>query len=344
MNLQLEIIEGKFCLIDMDSQEYWLLFPASPYDNLSKYPVYIKSTATPVSVLEIYADFFRSLLQAPSSLNKLPYFLIGAHFIRELMTRNQGLCFMAAGRNIAGMADALSKLVHSFDVNSNIFLIETESEVGANQRVARMPLKEYLPLLHEGSVFGMILDAELLRREGEDFFADVIWSISEGGSLVVYGDMQDGFLREHPFLQDFSGQEFAGFLIAFGRVDTSLRERVRAYTGSARKEAELAGIAKEFEKLKPLMERLLVPEENMISYARPGIRNLVALEKKIAGYYPNLKDLDLKWDTNRLKEALLRLLLALEDARPEMILNERETLHEMWEEYEKKLLSELEMR
>ncbi len=341
MNLQLEIIEEKFCLIDMDSQEYWLLFPASPYDNLSKYPVYIKSTATPVSVLEIYADFFRSLLQAPSSLNKLPYFLIGAHFIRELMTRNQGLCFMAAGRNIAGMADALSKLVNSFGGNSDIFMIETESSVGDSRRVAKVPLKGLLPLIGDGSVFCMVLDAELLRGEGEGFLADLIWKISEGGSLVVYGDIQDMFLREHPFFSDFSGQEFAGSLVASGRVDAGLREKVRAYTGSARKNAEIEDIVKIFEELKPFIEGLLRAGEKVMAHAKQEVRNLAVLEKKISGYYPRLKNLDLKWDTNRLKEAVLRLLLALEDACPEIVSKERETLRETWGEYEKEFLLEL---
>ena len=53
MNLQMKVIEGDFCLTDADSGEYWRLFSGSCYENLSGCPIHIKSTSTPLSVLDI---------------------------------------------------------------------------------------------------------------------------------------------------------------------------------------------------------------------------------------------------------------------------------------------------
>ncbi len=337
MNLQMKVIEGDFCLTDADSGEYWRLFSGSCYENLSGCPIHIKSTSTPLSVLDIYSAFFLKLLGGPASGSMPPWLLIGSHIVRELMARNQKFYALAAGRELDGMADALSELVHSFREDSGILLAEPENRAGEGRRAPCPSLKEVLPIIGEGTLSCLILEAELLQHEDEGFFADLIWKVSEGGSLVIYGEAQDAFLMEHPFLQDFSGQEFAGSLVAEGRVDAGLLGKVRVYTESARRSAERNGIVSKFKELLPLLEELLGADEEKeaASCAERAVRALTELERLVAGYYPRLRDLDLKWDTNRFKEAAVRLLLAWEDTQKDAVLTEQETLSEIWRAYEK---------
>ena len=79
MNLQMKVIEGDFCLTDADSGEYWRLFSGSCYENLSGCPIHIKSTSTPLSVLDIYSlfpeAFGRSCFRQYAALasDRLPY-------------------------------------------------------------------------------------------------------------------------------------------------------------------------------------------------------------------------------------------------------------------------------
>ncbi len=343
MNLQFKMIEKDVCLIDADSQEYWPLFPGSPYENLSNHPVFLSGECGWHILDDIYTVFFTERLSTCVSLSMPAYALIGAHLLREMMARNQAFHILAAGQDIACMADALSELVTSFSPDSRIYLAEASAGTGENERVIKMPLREVVSLLGEGALTCMILDADLLQKEGERFLADLLWKISDGGMLFVYGREDNEFLKNHPAFQNFSGYEFFGFLVGEGRVDAGLRRQYGKLFGGPQKTEERDFILRKFEKLQARMAELLQPEtENARSLflAEPIISGIMELERWIALHYSKLQNLDLKWNTNQLKEAAIQLYLALEDKEEREIAAEREWVARIWRAYETKLVKE----
>jgi len=319
MNLNLQVIGQEVCLVDSDSQGCWPLFSNSPYENLSDRPIYVKKRDDQRSVWEIYLSFLANVLNIPQPtvLALLPYIVIGGHIIREMMSRNQPFSLLAAGAGVSYMKASLLGVVKVFHQDSQVYLQETS---------------EILPLLKKKSISCMVIDAKLLEGSEEIDWVGLAEKISDNGLLIFYGMEEDLLLNSHAFFGCFTKYGFWGFQILEKKIDRDFQEELQKNMVFSLEE-KLAAAMEAFEKLKKEMGAIFGAgtSQPCLSNVKQAVSRAGILEREIARCYPRLKNLDLKWEANLLKEALIIYSLALEDSA--CADRKREILAGRWEAF-----------
>lgn len=307
--IKLITTETDFVLVNDETGEELSLFHyESCYSNLSKFVLLTyNADQKEETVISKLTNEFGQIGRMGTDFSRMIHNIV---VLSELfiicLRRNQTMRILMDGNEIYDMWEMSRRVVQYFDSANEVLILQNK----------------YLPVLRENTFYIAILDAALYCHDFKRFLS-VVRLIKKFGIVLLYKSEEDYFDEDMKMmLSDAEVCTFAGLSLYIVQISSELLHK-------AKEESEETKIRSNIETFKQLWksaDRILKwisgcsVKELGEAPSQGQLQNLIALldemESMVMELYNELDNLDMKFQTNRLKTGVMDLYLEVHLKRP----------------------------